>query len=88
MSQLSFMGQPLRSVFYPLRLDYRDEKETTALETGNFYAEQTRCAVCNRPTTRIGKPEIDVMKGKEPVICGFCLVEMAKITTEQKRKNA
>jgi hypothetical protein len=28
------------------------------------------------------------MKGKEPAICGFCLVEMAKITAEQRRKNA
>ena len=58
------------------------------METGNFYVEQTRCAVCNRPTARIGIPEIDAMKGKEPAICGFCLVEMAKITAEQKSKNA
>jgi len=28
------------------------------------------------------------MKGKEPAICGFCLVEMAKIIAEQKPKNA
>jgi hypothetical protein len=28
------------------------------------------------------------MKGKEPAICGFCLVEMAKTAAEQKRKNA
>jgi hypothetical protein len=58
------------------------------LETGGFYVEQTRCAVCNRPTTRIGIPGIDAMKGKEPATCGFCLVEMAKTTAEQKRKNA
>jgi hypothetical protein len=64
------------------------KRETIALETSSFYVEQTRCAVCNRPTTRIGIPEIDAMKGKEPAICGFCLVEMAKITAEQKRKNA
>ncbi len=66
----------------------KGETEPMATGAGNFYVEQTRCAVCNRPTPRIGKPEIDAMKGKEPAICGFCLVEMAKITAEQKRKNA
>jgi hypothetical protein len=64
------------------------KRETIALETSSFYVEQTRCAVCNRPTTRIGIPEIDAMKGKEPAICGFCLVEMAKTAAEQTRKNA
>jgi hypothetical protein len=58
------------------------------LGTGSFYVEQTRCAVCNRPTARIGIPGIDAMKGKEPAICGFCLVKIAKTTAEQTRKNA
>ncbi len=54
----------------------------------NFYVEQTQCAMCNRPTVRIGIPEIDAMKGKEPVVCGFCLVQMPKSAAEQTRKDA
>ncbi len=57
------------------------------METSNFYVEQTQCAMCNRPTPRIGIPEIDAMRGKEPVVCGFCLVELAKIAGEQTRKG-
>jgi hypothetical protein len=66
------------------------KKETDAMNTvtTNFYVEQTQCDVCNRPTTRIGVPEIDAMKGKEPVICGFCLREVLKTTPEQVRKIA
>ena len=48
------------------------------METSDFYVEQTQCALCNRPTTQIGVPEIDATKGKEPVVCGFCLVEITK----------
>jgi hypothetical protein len=58
------------------------------METSNFYVEQTQCAVCNRPATRIGVPEIDAMKGKEPVVCGFCLVEISKSVTGQKHTDA
>ena len=60
------------------------------METGssNFYVEQTQCAMCNRPTTRIGIPAIDAMKGKEPAVCGFCLVEMPKTAAEQVREDA
>lgn len=60
------------------------------METGpsNFYVEQTQCAMCNRPTPRIGIPAIDTMKGKEPVVCGFCLVEMPKTAAKQVRKDA
>ena len=63
-------------------------KETTAMETNDFYVEQTRCVICNRPTPRIGIPVVDEMRGKDPVICGFCLVEIAKTATEQKRNDA
>jgi hypothetical protein len=28
------------------------------------------------------------MKGKEPVVCGFCLVQMPKSAAEQTRKDA
>jgi hypothetical protein len=63
-------------------------KETTAMETSDFYVEQTQCAICNRPTSRIGIPVVDEMRGKDPVICGFCLVEISKSVTEQKRKGA
>ena len=65
------------------------KRETEAMETGasTFYVEQTQCAICNRPTPRIGIPEIDAMKGKEPVVCGFCLVEITKSATEQKRRE-
>jgi hypothetical protein len=60
------------------------------MDTGasNFYVEQTQCAKCNRPTPRIGIPAIDAMKGKEPVVCGFCLMEISKSATEQKRSDA
>ncbi len=57
------------------------------METSNYYVEQTQCAVCNRPATRIGIPGIDAMKGKEPVVCGFCLVEISKSATEQKTRE-
>ncbi len=65
-------------------------KEAVAMDTGasNFYVEQTQCAMCNRATPRIGIREIDTMKGKEPAVCGFCLVEMAKAATAQTRKDA
>ena len=58
------------------------------METSDFYVEQTQCAICNRPTLRIGIPKIDAMKGKEPVVCGFCLVKISKTATEQTRKDA
>lgn len=66
------------------------KRETTAMRTGasNFYVEQTQCAMCNRPTPRFGIPEIDVMRGKEPVVCGFCLVEMSETAAEQTRNDA
>ena len=44
--------------------------------------------MCNRPTVRIGIPEIDAMKGKEPAVCGFCLVQMPKIAAKQVRRDA
>lgn len=60
------------------------------METGpsNFYVEQTQCAMCNRPTIRIGIPAIDAMKGKEPAVCGFCLVDMPKTAAEHVREDA
>jgi hypothetical protein len=66
------------------------KRETEAMDTAstNFYVEQTQCAMCNRPTTRVGRPEIDAMKGKEPAVCGFCLVQMPRIAAEQVRKDA
>jgi hypothetical protein len=54
----------------------------------NFYVEQARCAMCNRPTPRIAIQAIDTLKGKEPVVCGFCLVELAKTAAEQTRKDS
>ena len=66
----------------------KGETESMATGAGNFYVEQAQCAICDRPTTQIGIREIDMMKGKEPVICGFCLVEISKSVTEQKRKGA
>jgi hypothetical protein len=66
------------------------KREISAMETGasNFYVEQTKCAMCNEPALRIGIPEVDVMRGKEPVVCGFCLVEMPKYAAEQTRRDA
>jgi hypothetical protein len=55
--------------------------------SSNFYVEQTQCAICNRPTPRIGIREIDTMKGKEPAVCGFCLVEISKAAAERTRKD-
>ena len=59
------------------------KREATAMETSDFYVEQTQCAMCDEPTTRIGLPVVDVMRGKEPVVCGFCLVQMPKFAAEQ-----
>ena len=44
----------------------------------DFYVEQTLCAGCGRPTVRIGLPLVDAMRsgGKEPVVCGTCLVAL------------
>ena len=58
------------------------------METSNFYVEQTQCAKCNRPTARVGIKEIDAMKGKEPVVCGFCLRELLKVAIGQVRRDA
>ena len=61
------------------------------METGAsdfFYVEKARCAMCDGLTPRIGVPEIDAMRGKEPVVCGFCLVGMPKIAAEQSRRDA
>ena len=65
-------------------------EKTEAMEAGasNFYVERTLCAVCDEPTVRIGLPELDAMRGKEPVVCGFCLVRMPKTAAEQVRKDA
>ena len=65
-------------------------EKVEAVETGasNFYVERTLCAVCNEPTVRIGLPDLDAMRGKEPVVCGFCLVEMPKTAAEQTRRDA
>ncbi len=65
-------------------------EKTEAVETGagNFYVEKTLCAVCNELTLRIGVPELDAMRGKEPAVCGFCLVRMPKTAAEQVRRDA
>ena len=57
------------------------------MKTSDFYVEQIQCAMCNQPTPRIGIPEVDAMRGKEPVVCGFCLVQMPKFAAEQTRKD-
>jgi len=36
---------------------------------------------------RIVMPKIDAMKGKEPAICGSCLVETAKLIAKQAGKD-
>jgi hypothetical protein len=57
------------------------------METNNFYVEQTQCAMCNEPTTRLGLPIVDAMRGKEPAVCGFCLVQMRQFAAEQIRRQ-
>jgi hypothetical protein len=44
----------------------------------DFYVEHTLCAGCGLPTVRIGLPLIDAMRsgGKEPVLCGTCLLSI------------
>ena len=59
-----------------------------ATGAGNFYVEQAQCAMCNKPTTQIGIREIDTMRGKEPVVCGFCLVGISKSAAEQIRRDS
>jgi hypothetical protein len=70
--------------------ELRKTGETEAMDSAatNVYVEQTQCAICNRPTTRIGIPTIDAMKGKEPAVCGFCLVDTAKVIAKQAGKDA
>lgn len=68
--------------------DTKGETESMATGASNFYVEQAQCAVCDRPTTQVGIQEIDTMKGKEPVVCGFCLVEISKSATEQIRRGS
>jgi hypothetical protein len=58
------------------------------METSDFYVEQTQCAMRNEPTTRVGLPVVDAMRGKEPAVCGFCLVQMPKFAAERTRKDA
>lgn len=66
----------------------KGEAESMATGASNFYVEQAQCAVCDRPTTQVGIREIDTMKGKEPVVCGFCLVEISKFAAEQTRRGS
>ena len=53
----------------------------------DFYVEQTLCAGCGRPSVRIGLPFVDAMRsgGKEPVLCGTCLVALKERLEEETR---
>ncbi len=52
----------------------------------DFYVEQTLCAGCGRSTIRIGLPLVDAMRsgGKEPVLCGTCLVALKERLEETR----
>jgi hypothetical protein len=52
----------------------------------DFYVEQTLCVGCGRPTIRIGLPVVDAMRsgGKEPVLCGTCLVALKERLEETR----
>lgn len=65
----------------------KGEPESMATGANNFYVEQAQCAMCNELTLRIGVPEIDAMRGKEPVLCGFCLVEVSRSATENAKRR-
>ena len=55
----------------------------------DFYVEQTLCAGCGRPTVRIGLPLIDAIRsgGKEPVLCGTCLVSIKELLETRGQKS-
>ena len=55
----------------------------------DFYVEQALCAGCGRPTVRIGLPVVDAMRsgGKEPVLCGTCLVTLKERLEQKKNKK-
>ena len=56
----------------------------------DFYIEQTLCAGCRQPTVRIGLPLVDAMRngGKEPVLCGACLVSLKERLEKTRGDNA
>ncbi len=53
----------------------------------DFYVEQTLCVGCGLATVRIGLPFVDAMRsgGKEPVLCGTCLVALKERLEEETR---
>ena len=55
----------------------------------DFYVEQTLCAGCGRATIRIGLPLVDAMRsgGKEPVLCGTCLVGLKERLEEEETRG-
>ena len=45
--------------------------------TEKLYVERAECAICHRPTVRVGLESVDDARGKkEPVVCGDCLEKM------------
>jgi hypothetical protein len=56
----------------------------------DFYVEQTLCAGCERPTVRVGLPLVDTMRsgGKEPVLCGTCLVGLKEHLDETRGQES
>ncbi len=65
------------------------------LESGDVYVEEAQCATCEQPTVRIGKHSVDEKRlsldptrsRKEPVVCGFCLVEMPTTAVELMKQS-
>ena len=55
----------------------------------DFYVEQTLCAGCGRATVRIGLALVDTMRsgGKEPVLCGTCLVALKERLEEEETRG-
>jgi hypothetical protein len=55
----------------------------------DFYVEQALCAGCGQPTVRIGLPLVDAIRsgGKEPALCGNCLVAFKERLLEGSRSQ-
>jgi hypothetical protein len=49
----------------------------------------TLCAGCGQATVRIGLPLVDAMRsgGKEPVLCGTCLVALKERLEEEETRG-
>jgi hypothetical protein len=61
----------------------------TGSTTKDFYVDQTLCAGCSQPIIWIGLHSVDAIRkgGKEPALCGTCLVALKERLLEGSRSQ-